>query len=116
MKKPDSQPSLFSIQDSTGQLKPVVNSNTPLLHHKVVSNVQSAIAERKFKEAGYHISQKNRIKAFLLRNQGSTLDEISAGTGIDQKSTITARLDDLRHDGWDFPNNHGRWSTKRRRR
>ena len=108
------QQSFFTVQDATGRLKPAVDSNTPLLHHKVTGKVNSAIAYDLHKGSQYHITQKLRVRAFLLANQGSTLNEIKAGTGIDQKSTICARLDDLRKDGYDTPNNHGRWSIVRR--
>ena len=116
MKKQINQPSLFSVQDRTGRLKPSGGSNTtPLLHQKAYSNAQSALALEKFKASGFHIAQKDRIKAYLRKYQGSTLDEISAGTGIDQHGTISARLDDLRKDGYDLLNNHGKWSIKNRR-
>jgi len=108
------QETLFRVQDATGQLKPVIDSNTPLLHHKVTGKVNSAIAEQNFKAKGYHITQKLRIKAYLMAYPGSTLAEISAGTGIKQRGTVSARLDDLRRDGFDLIDNHGHWSLKKR--
>jgi len=108
------QETLFTVQDASGRLKPVVDNNTPLLHHKVAGNANSAIAYEKHKASQFHIVAKLRIKAFLFANQGSTLDEISAGTGIIQKGTITGRFENLRQDGYDLIDNHGRWSLKKR--
>ena len=86
----------------------------PYQHQISRSRTSSALSLAKVKAKGFHISQKNRIKAFLLRNPKSTLAEISAGTGIIQKSTITARYEILRKEGWNLLNNKGKWSIKRR--
>ena len=86
----------------------------PYQHQISRSRTSSALSLAKVKAKGFHITQKNRIKAFLLRNQGSTLDEISAGTGIIQHGSITARFEDLRKSGYDLLNNHGKWLIKKR--
>ncbi len=106
------QETLFSIQDITGELKPVTNSNTPYNHQLSSSKAQSAIALEIHKASRWHIPQKERIKAFLLRNPGSTLAEISAGTGILQRGTVTARFENLREEGWNMIDNKGKWSIE----
>ena len=108
------QESFFTVQDATGRLKPAVDSNTPLLHQKATSEASSAIAYDLHKHSQYHITQKGRIKAYLTAYPDSTLAEISYGTGIEQRGTVTARFDDLRQDGFDLIDNHGRWSLKKR--
>lgn len=114
MKKTKEQGALFTAQGATGALKPAINSNTPLQHQKAASKAQSAIAEQDFKAKGYHIPQKLRIKAFLTAYPGSTLAEISFGTVIGQRGIVSARIDDLRKDGYDLIDNHGCWSIRER--
>jgi len=108
------------MSDQTNLFKPVGRRGTlepnldPFNHQKSRGAAQSAIALAKHKASGFHIIQKLRVKAFLFANQGSTLDEISAGTGIVQKGVITGRFDNLRKDGYDLPNDHGKWKIKKR--
>jgi len=105
------QETLFRLVDATGNLKPNID---PYAHQKAASNAQSAIAYEKHKASGFHIVAKLRIKAFLFANQGSTLAEISAGTGIEQRGTVSARFENLREEGWDLIDNHGKWSIRKR--
>jgi len=105
------QGSLFRRDDATNILHP----NTEPYQHQISRSVaNSAIAFESHKRSQYHISQKGRVKAFLMANPKSTLDEISYGTGITQKGTITARFNDLRKEGWDLVDNHGYWSIRKR--
>ena len=105
------QETLFRLVDATGNLKPNID---PYNHQKAASNAQSSLAYEKHKASQFHITQKLRIKAYLMAYPGSTLAEISAGTGIKQRGTVSARLDDLRRDGFDLIDNHGHWSLKKR--
>jgi len=118
-----------NIAELGNQIEMILSENyDPLSHQKSRSVVNSIIAYEKHKNSSWHISQKNRIKVFILDNQilktgklgarvlvkGVTLDEISAGTGIDQKGTITARINDLRKEGYDFPRNGLEWGIIKR--
>jgi len=105
------QETLFSLVDATGNLKPNID---PYNHQSSRSNAQSRLSYDLHKRSQYHITQKLRIKAYLMAYPGSTLAEISAGTGIEQRGTVSARLDDLRRDGFDLIDNHGCWSIKKR--
>ena len=125
------QESLFRITDITGTLRPNIpqepqsqnsafKKQGPLTKHERYLNKQkslgrenSAAAEQKFKESGRHIPQKKRIIDFMFAHQGSTLAEISEGTGIDQHGTITARFDDIRKDGYYVLPCGGHWTIKR---
>ena len=105
------QGTLFRRMDAIGTLHP---NTEPFAHQSSRSNANSAIAYENHKRSQFHITQKGRVKAFLMANPGSTLDEISYGTGISQKGTITARFSDLRKEGWDFIDDCGKWSIKKR--
>jgi len=105
------QTTLFKPVGRLGTLEPNLD---PFNHQVSRGKANSAIALTKHKASGFHIAQKLRVKAFLFANQDSTLDEISAGTGITQKGTITARFEALRQDGFDLPNDHGKWKIKKR--
>jgi len=118
------QETLFKFNDESKGTRP---SYDPFSHQKSRSEANSAIALENLRKSQRHISQKNRIKAFLMANQvlitkrnarvlkkGLTLDEIAIGTGIGQKGTITGRFADLRENGFDLLNNHGQWGIVKR--
>jgi len=105
------QENLFKPVGRCGTLEPNLD---PFSHQASRGKANSALALAKHKAAGFHILQKDKIKAYLRKYPESTLDEISWGTGIVQKGVITARFDDLRKDGWDLLNNHGKWSVRKR--
>jgi len=124
MKKIDNQPSLFRILDSTGRLKPVDNSSTPLLHQKAYSNAQSALALERFTASGDRQTLTEAVGAYLFAHQGTTTQEIvdhlvyinKKGIVKRPKNTgdVSGRYEDLRKKGYDLLNDHGKWSIKKR--
>jgi len=121
MKKPTNQTDLFKPVGRRGTLEPNLD---PYQQQKSRSRANSAIALEKHTYSGNRQIQAEAVKNYLLLHPNSRIREIKNNLVyidkhgfermIEDVGTISARFDDLRKDGWDLLNNHGKWSVRKR--